>query len=145
METKIITEASAFLKERYKYFEDNVLPKTNAIMDVMLNTERFVKKCWVDYGKYVYKYNGIKFVFDYIVERLNGKSSIKEYTLKLKHKFKTVLHYRYIKGGDIKLYRFHECEWMQRLGGAIEKIQAHDLTLVEKHFEKRCEKYKRRC
>lgn len=146
METKTTTKASEFLKERFKYFEDNVFPKTNAIMDAMLNTERLVKAISADYDKYVFKCNGVKFVFDYsVIFHNHGKTSMKSYELKIRHKFRLVLHYHHFIDGNTTLYRFHECGWIQKLKGAVEMIQACDLALVERDFEKRCEKYKKRC
>lgn len=143
---------NAFIKERYDFFVENVFPKIQDIMDAVANSKQFRAYHRKSYGNYKFKMNGIKFKFE--LQSYKGDKGVRlidYYDLFMSYKWKKIIHVFYKKDASekISLYKFHECDWINKLDSIPAQIQEKQAALfkkeVDKMYKKACKDYGKRC
>jgi len=143
---------NAFIKERYDFFMENIFPKIQDIMDAVANSKQFRACHKKSYGNYKFKMNGIKFEFElYSYAGNKGNRLIEYYDLFMSYKWKKIIRmvYQVDTPGKINLYKFHECDWINKLDSIPAQIQEKQAALfkkeVDKMYKKACKDYGKRC
>ena len=54
-----------FLLERYNFFKEHVFSTTHDIVMALIESPLLLKRCKEDYNRWLYKINGLKFIFYY--------------------------------------------------------------------------------
>jgi hypothetical protein len=139
---KVLDKINEMLAERYKVFMDNVFPKTHKIMETITDSPLVYDKAWREHSDYGIKINGVKILFDtnYYYTGEDGRDLI-NYALTIRYNWRKVLRYRWDKGAEPTLDRFHECEWIYKLDGIPEMVQKLEETMTKHKFEKDFKKH----
>ena len=140
--TETIEDMEKFVAERKAYFKENVFPITNRIASAIFNSRKLTNDLSWGIIKCNLVHNGVYISFR---GHMNISRQNNTYDMTIKYGlfgFRKVLSYYYgahhIPTPDI----FHECEWMDKLDGLVEKIQREDTDWKKK---KALKKYKKWC
>lgn len=132
-----IEDMEIFVDERKTYFKENIFPITDAIARAIFDSEKLTKYRWK--VKCNLKYKGVCIVFQGDV---NIRNKYNTYHMIIKYGlfgFRKVLEYHSYNSIPVV---FHECEWIEKLNGLVEKIQQEDADWRKKDAFK---KYKKMC
>jgi len=139
--SETIEDMEKFVKERKEFFMKNVFPITDRIASALMASDKVNNdSIYCDWGlKIWFKYNGVKIEFK-SNDRIGMNPS---YNMLIKYKWKKVLKYmHYRTTHSTTLDVFHECEWIGKLDGLVEKIRREDAEWKKKRALK---KYSKRC
>ena len=128
--TETIEDMEKFVEEREEYFKENVFPITDAIAKAIFDSKKLLGRHPFGSVKCNLVYKGVHIsVRGYVDIHKNHT-----YNMTIKHGlfgFKKVLKYSWY-GLHPTAYIFHECEWIEKLSGLVEKIQQEEFDWRKK-------------
>lgn len=134
--TETIEDMEKFVAERKEVFKKNIFPITDAIAKAIFNSKKLINHSYNSYYsiKCDLKHEGVRISFQGNI-RINSEHN--SYNMTIKYGLfgsRTVLEYdSHISTPKV----FHECEWIDKLNGLVEKIQQEDLDWRKKQAYKR--------
>jgi hypothetical protein len=132
--TETIEDMEKFVKEREEVFKKNIFPITDAIAKAIFESKKLHSTSNEYYAiKCNLKHNGVHIDFRGTM-RIRGENS---YYMAIKYGlfgFRKVLEYNSFNS---RPRVFHECEWINKLNGLVEKIQQEDLEWRKKQAYER--------
>lgn len=142
-----LDELNDFLKERFKYFLDNVFPDLHEMIVFIAQSKRIYPEITFGFNESSFVKDRLKFIIDcwFTYGREADDKSLHKYRLIIKYKYRTVLRYTWQKDATpspITLTKFVECDWISKIKDIYEYLKKEDIKLYQKYIDK---KFKKAC